>query len=139
MTYQPLEVQKACLASQTDQWTTGHFNGLARSQQHSVSMLSPTGEDQASGRDNPVTSQPSRSSTLDVKTVQVKQTGTMRRSTRPKRSVKRVWLRNLLMTVVEIRMNSCQRILSNGYNSCVSRTPEVVVTSLNVTQRTDDG
>ncbi|CAO4370337.1 unnamed protein product [Caenorhabditis nigoni] len=78
-------------------------------------------------------------STQGVKTTQVKQTVTTRRSTRPERSVKRVWFRNLLMTVVEVRMNSCKRILWNGYNSCVSRTPEVVVTSLNVTQRTDDG
>ncbi|PIC27773.1 hypothetical protein B9Z55_019928 [Caenorhabditis nigoni] len=81
---------------------------------------------------------PSRSSTLGVKTTQVKQTVITRRSTRPERSVKRAWFRNLLMTVVEIRMISCEIILSNGYNSCVSRTQEVVVTSLNVTQRTDD-
>ncbi|CAO4376537.1 unnamed protein product [Caenorhabditis nigoni] len=67
-----------------------------------------------------------QSSTRSVKTTQVKQTVTTRRSTRPERSVKRVRFRNLLMTVVEVRMSSCKRILMNGYISCVSQIPEGV-------------
>ncbi|PIC54754.1 hypothetical protein B9Z55_003875 [Caenorhabditis nigoni] len=81
---------------------------------------------------------PSRSSTQGVKLIQVKQTVSTRRSPKPERSAKRVRHRNLLMKVVEVRKSSCKRILTNGYNSCATRTPEVAVTSIKVAQRTDD-
>ncbi|PIC37789.1 hypothetical protein B9Z55_006520 [Caenorhabditis nigoni] len=149
MTQHAPETQKTCLASKKDGWTTQspqrignrNFSQGWNSKVNNIRSVCSHQEEEIKSTARTIQSRslPSRSSTRGVKTTQVKQTVTMRQSTRPERSVKRVWFSKLLMTVVVIRMNSCKRILSNGYNSCVSRTPEVVLTSLNFTQRTDDG
>ncbi|CAO4368364.1 unnamed protein product [Caenorhabditis nigoni] len=108
MTHLAPEVRKTGPASQMDRWTTNHDYGLAIGISVKIGIPKSTTFGQYAvtkrrrsrkrqGQSSHVLCQAGHP-TRGVKTTQVKQTVTTRRSTRPERSVKRAWFRNLLMT-----------------------------------------
>ncbi|CAO4367124.1 unnamed protein product [Caenorhabditis nigoni] len=126
MTRQAPDVQKTCLASQMDQWTSQLRQGLAIGVSAKVGSPKSTtfGQDAVTKRRRSSQRQ-GRSSHADR---QLKVPSQLKSSKL-----------NLLMKVVEVRKSSCKRILTDRYNSCAFRNPEVAVTSVNVNeQRTDD-